>query len=62
MKRTFQLVALAVILISLASCDEKKIVTITDLPQSAQTYIQENVPDAKGDVHQNGKGFLPYKV
>ena len=47
MKRTFQLMALAVIVISLASCEDKKIVTFTELPQSAQTYIQENVADAK---------------
>ena len=61
MKRTFQLMVLAVIVISLASCEDKKIVTFTELPQSAQTYIQENVADAKVVYIKKEKDFFRTK-
>ena len=61
MKRTFQLMVLAVIVISLASCEDKKIVTFAELPQTAQTYIQENVADAKVVYIKKEKDFFRTK-
>ena len=40
------MVALAILAVTLSSCDEKSI-PAEQLPETAQTYIQENYPDSK---------------
>ena len=49
MKKTCQLLALIAILFLAAGCepDRKKILTVEQLPEAAQTYIKENMGDAK---------------
>ena len=49
MKKVLFIFAMMAILLSTTCCDmdSKKVLTADDLPQAAQTYIKENMPDAK---------------
>jgi len=49
MKKTYQLLALLAVLFVATSCEleRKKMLTVEELPESAQTYIKENYSDAK---------------
>lgn len=64
MKKTYQLLAVIALSFAFASCEQKKIVSVEDLPESAQTYIQENYADAKVlFVKKEGNFFnAKYKV
>lgn len=47
MKKMYQVLAFVAIMFAFSNCDDKKIITVADLPQAAQAYIQENMADEK---------------
>ena len=49
MKKVYQLLALAAVLFIATSCEfeRRKMLTVEELPEAAQTYLKEKYPDAK---------------
>ena len=49
MKKTYQMLALLAVLFVATSCEleRKKMLTVEELPEAAQTYIKEKYPDSK---------------
>ena len=49
MKKVYQLLALIAVVFAVTSCEmnRKKILTVEELPEAAQTYIKEKMGDAK---------------
>ena len=49
MKKAYLLVAIMAVLFTATSCEinREKVLTVEELPEAAQKYIKENMPDAK---------------
>ena len=63
MKKVYQLLALIAVVFAVTSCEmnRKKILTVEELPEAAQTYIKEKMGDAKVlYVKKERKNFKTY--
>ena len=63
MKKTYQMLALLAVLFVATSCEleRKKMLTVEELPEAAQTYIKEKYPDSKVlYVKKEKKNFKTY--